>query len=86
MGWQEQEKERRKEIEEERQRLIKMTDGDAENLPVPDRYQRIRYLREIEAAEWLENLRRGLPAVPNDKLKPMRSRYGKKVAWNKFSD
>ena len=40
-----------------------LTDAQAESLPVSERYQRIRYLREIEAAEWLADLRRKSPTV-----------------------
>jgi hypothetical protein len=85
MSWEQKEKERLREIEEERQRLIKMTDGEAESLPVPDRYQRIRYLREIEAAKWLEEERRKIPAASQD-FKPLKKRYGSKIIYNKFSD
>lgn len=46
---------------EESKRLRAISDYDAESLPTPERYQRMRYLREIEAAEWLENLRRTIP-------------------------
>lgn len=44
---------------EERERLLSMTDGEAESLPVPDRYQRIRYISEVEAAKWLAGIRGG---------------------------
>lgn len=46
---------------EERKRLLAISDADAEQLPVPERYQRMRYQREIEAAEWLEQIRRTIP-------------------------
>ncbi len=55
-------KERAEKRNEERTRLLALTDGEAEKLPVPDRYQRIRYLREIEADQYLQDLRRKMPA------------------------
>lgn len=58
MDWEAKEKERKDNEAKERLRLMALTDGEAESLPVPDRYQRIRYLREVEAAEWLASERR----------------------------
>lgn len=58
MDWTAKEAERKREIEEERKRLIALTDGEAESLPVPERYQRIRYLCEIEANAWMKEEQR----------------------------
>lgn len=73
MDWEAQRREKEKEINEEKRRLLALTDTEAESLPVPVRYQRIRYLREIEAAEYIENIRRGLPV--NGEVKPKKRSY-----------
>jgi hypothetical protein len=76
MDWTAQERERNKAIAEERRRLLAMDDVEAESLPVPERYQRMRYQREIFANQWAEEQKRGLPPVES---RPMKSRYyGKK--------
>jgi hypothetical protein len=65
------EKERRKLIWDERNRLLALTEAEAEAelLPIPDRYQRMRYQREIEAGEWLADIQRKLPSAPMPVLK-----------------
>lgn len=73
MDWEVIDKERRQKIDEERKRLLAMSDSEAESLPVPDRYQRMRYQREIEAAEWLDGIRRGLKVD-----QPVKKRYAGK--------
>lgn len=85
MDWEAKEKERIKALAEERVRLLAMSEGEAEKLPTPDRYQRMRYQREIQAAEWLEDERRKLP-VPSVEtpISPVKQRYSKasKVIFN----
>lgn len=61
MDWDAKKKEREKIIEEERARFLAMSDVEALEMSNSDRYQRMRYQREIEAAEWLEGVRRKLP-------------------------
>lgn len=51
---------------EERKKLLSLSDFEAEQLPIPDQYQRMRYQREIEAAQELENIRRKI-IQPNEK-------------------
>lgn len=63
-----------KKIDEDRKRLLAYSDAEAESLPIPDRYQRMRYLREIEAAEWLAQIRREMP-VATQETKPIRKKY-----------
>lgn len=66
-------REREKRQRPERERLLGMSDAEAEEkLSTPDRYQRMRYQREIEAAEWLAEVRRKLPP-PN--VVPIKKRY-----------
>lgn len=48
-------------IEIERERLINITDYDAIQLPTDEKYQRMRYLREIEGMGYVEKRR---PTVP----------------------
>jgi hypothetical protein len=81
-------KERYRKIDEDRKRLLAFSDYEAESLPLPDRYQRIRYLREIEGARWLEDLKRKLPKV-QDELKTRYKRRGSHltvVAKNYWKD
>lgn len=75
MDWEAKNKERLIERDKDRQRLLAMSDAEAERLPVPDRYQRMRYQREIEAAEWLANLRRSLPPQPEPMAKQSKKSY-----------
>ena len=69
--WEEVEKERRRKIEEERIRYLAMSDYEASQLSYSEQYDRIRYLREAEAARWLEDERRKLPLVtqPDEPVK-----------------
>ncbi len=64
-------KEREEKRDVERKRLLAYTDFQAEDLPLADRYQRIRFLREIEAAQWLEDERRKRPT----NVIPIKKRY-----------
>lgn len=66
-------KEREAKRNEEKRRLLAINDADAMDLPLPDRYQRMRYQREIKAHEWLMELRRNIP-VP---VQPIKRRYAK---------
>lgn len=77
MDWEAKEEERKKRVAEEKKRLMDMSDAEAEKLPVPERYQRIRYLREKEAHEWLTDLRRRMPVV-----EPVASKYEKRRPSN----
>jgi head-tail adaptor len=73
MDWDAKKKERERLIEEERQRFLTMSEAEAMTMSNSDRYQRMRYQREIEAAEWLKEVRRKLPIV-----QPMESKYKKR--------
>lgn len=59
---------------EERKRLLAISEEDSLTLPIPDRYQRMRYQREIEAANWLAEIRRNLP---KEEAKPMKAKIFK---------
>lgn len=74
-NWEELERERKRKHEENRCRYLAMSDFDAESLPVSERYERIRFLREKEAADWLENERRKLPTTSVEDQKPTKTRY-----------
>ena len=76
MDWEAKEKERSRRVMAERDRLMKMTDAEAESLPVPDRYQRMRYLREIEAAVWLAGIRAEQKLKAQSEPEPIKKRYG----------
>lgn len=82
-------KERIKKQQAERQRYLAMSEHEAEKLSVPERYQRIRYLRELEGAEMLNNLKRKLPSAPvaapaPKEKKPYLVGYGgpRKIVYN----
>lgn len=79
MDWDERKKERYQKIEEDRKRLLAFSDFEAESLTLPDRYQRIRYLREIEAAQWLEDIKRKLPRVQDEPKKHYQRRSTTKL-------
>lgn len=64
MDWYVIRKERLEEIEKDRQRLLSLNDAEASKLSTSDRYQRMRYQGEIEAAAWLADIRRKLPLAP----------------------
>lgn len=67
---------------EERKKLLAISEFDALKLPIPDRYQRMRYQREIEAAEWLAEIRRNMPTETVKKAK-----YQKNViTWKQNDD
>jgi hypothetical protein len=48
--------------QQERVRLLAMSEYEAMEEGVPVWYQRLRYLREIEAAKWLESIKKNLPS------------------------
>lgn len=75
MGLADKERERLNKIQLERSRLIAMTDSQAESLSVSERYDRIRYLREIEAAQLIEEIRRTLPASTNEEGMSVRQKF-----------
>jgi hypothetical protein len=74
MDWATKDRERKQKIEEQKKILLATSDFDAEKLPVSDRYQRIRYLREIEAHEWLQDLRRKMIIT----VTPIKKQYAHK--------
>lgn len=76
MDQKERERERIEVIRKERIRLLSLTESEAMSEGAPVWYQRMRYLREIEAAEWLANLRRTLPVTPMS-LVSGKKRYGR---------
>lgn len=83
MDWEAKEKERRDALEAEKKRLLSMSEVEAAELPTPERYQRIRYQREIEAHEWLERERRKLPPMPvAQPVKPKRYSKPTRVYYN----
>ena len=55
-GWEKMEREREAVYFAERRRLLDITDLDAITLSHPDQYQRMRFLREIEAEEYLRKI------------------------------
>jgi hypothetical protein len=63
MNWQERDRELQKKIEEERQCLLAMTDEEASNISPSRKYQRFRYLSEIEAAKDIAELRKAIPHI-----------------------
>jgi hypothetical protein len=77
MDWETRDQERENERAAERTRLLAIGDNEAEGLPTPERYQRMRYLREIEAAKWLADLRRTLPIGDTGQSRPVSQRYRK---------
>lgn len=52
--WKQESEEKRN---EERKRLLAISEADSWKLPITDWYQRIRYQREIEANEWLAKIK-----------------------------
>lgn len=60
----------------ERSRLLAMTEAEAMAEGVPIWYQRMRYLREIEAAEWLKKVKAGI--VPSAPISRKGYGYGRK--------
>ena len=51
------ERHRKEQREDDRKRLLSLNELEAERLPTPEKYQRMRYLREIEAYHWLQEIR-----------------------------
>lgn len=81
MDWEAKDRERKKKIYDEKIRLLAISDYEAEKLPLSERYQRIRYLREIYAHEWLQSERKKIPT----NVVPMKKRYGQtktKIIYN----
>lgn len=70
-------REREAKIKDEKRWLLSLTDGEAEKLTVAERYQRIRYLREVEARSFVYEQISRLP--PTTELKP--KRYRKQFDW-----
>ena len=64
MDWEQKKSERLKAAWVERERLLALSEAEAAALPTPIWYQRMRYQREIEAAAWLEDIKRKLPQPP----------------------
>jgi hypothetical protein len=62
MDWEKKQKERIENERKERLRLMALTEEEAMKEGAPIWYQRMRYFREIEASEWLANIRRSLPS------------------------
>ncbi len=75
MDWDAREREGIRAEQEERRRLLAMTEEDAMKEGAPIWYQRMRYLREIEADEYIKKIRRAQP--PQEKPITKRRRYGK---------
>lgn len=67
MDWEQKEKERIEAESKERTRLMSITEEEAIKEGAAVWYQRLRYLREVEAAEWLAKIRRELPSAPVEK-------------------
>lgn len=76
MDMDERTKSRQRLEDEERKRLLALTEEQAMAEGVPIWYQRMRYLREIEAAEWLKKVKAGI--VPSTPISRKRYGYGKK--------
>ena len=66
-----------KAVEAERTRLLAYNDSDALTLSVPDQYQRMRFLREIEAFHQVERVQRE-QALRAPTEQPVRNKRGKK--------
>jgi hypothetical protein len=60
MDWQTKEMERKSEIRQERERLLKMNDFEATKLPYHLQYERMRWRRELEAAQFVLCLQQGM--------------------------
>lgn len=86
MDWDKKQIERQREIEEEKKRLMAMSDREAESLPVPDRYQRLRYIHEKQAHEWLMDLRRTMQPYEPAKEKKRQPSNGDVIRYRKWED
>lgn len=75
----EEEDKRKLEKEAERKRLIAMSEYDAFNLPRAEWYQRLCYLREIDADKWLKEERRKMPIT-----RPIAARTNKKRSYGSW--
>jgi len=76
MDWKAQQTERLKAEWDRRTELLAMNEAQAMKLSHSDQYQRIRYLREIEAAAWLDGVRKALPQAQTEaNEKPLAKRY-----------
>jgi hypothetical protein len=84
MDWEAKEKERIKAEAIKRSQLMAMNDEEAQALSHVEQYERIRWLREIEAAKWLANLQAGLPPPSLDK--PVKRRYYGKTRYEYHKD
>lgn len=85
-SWDEYRQEAAEKRNEERKQLLALNDAEAENLPIPARYQRIRYHREIEAATWLAEIRRTLPLPQEDAPLKKRKSYKTMIVKNNWID
>lgn len=74
-----QQQERRQAIEAERKRLLALTEYEAMEEGQSSWYQRLRYLREIEANEWVKDIQRGVPTP-----QPKKKTYYKKVSSKSY--
>lgn len=77
--WNEKEKEKHKRILEERTRFLAMSNFEAEQMSVSEQYERIRYLRQLEAQKYVDDLRKEA-AQANA---PVQKYYGKKITYGK---
>jgi hypothetical protein len=69
-------------LQEQKERLLAMTDQEALNLTKVEQYMRIRYLREIEADRFVAAHRLRLTANKEEKMKS----FVPKVDWSTRSD
>lgn len=69
MDWEAKERERQQKIKERREYLLKMPEVEAMQLPAHEWYEWMRYHREVEAALWLDSIRRQLPTSPETPVK-----------------
>ena len=65
-----------KAVNDEKNRLLAFDDVEAQSLSLPDQYTRMRFLREIEAMEMVNELRRKHSMQP-PAVKPIREKYAK---------
>ena len=75
MDWSAEKQEQQRTQAEERKYLIGLTEVEANSLSAPQWYQRMRYLREIEAAEYQEKCRRQLPVGEATKRAAKRTKF-----------
>lgn len=76
MDWEQKEKERTDAEKAYRERVLNLTEEQAIAEGAGVWYDRLRYIREIEAAEWLANERKKLPP-PRTEEEPRKERKKK---------